>query len=80
MQNSRADKNLRRYVNTRKDVSEKLDKLKFNPFREIGAHPLKGDLKGKWSCWLGFKIRMIYRIDVEKKLIIVELVWGHNIY
>ena len=80
MENSRAEKNLRSYVNSRNDVKEKLDRLRFNPFREVGAHPLKGKLKGKWSCWLGSNIRLIYRIDVENKLIVVELVGNHKIY
>ena len=80
MQNSKADKNLRKYINSRSDVVEKLDRLRFNPFQEVGAHPLKGKLKGKWSCWLGSNIRMIYRIDVEEKLIIVESVGNHKVY
>jgi len=37
-------------------------------------------LKGKWSCWLGLKIRMIYEIDDLNKLIIVEAIGTHKIY
>jgi len=48
-------------------IKEKLDKLKIDPRRNLGAHPLHGRLEGKWSCWLGSNIRMIYSInDIEK--------------
>ena len=78
--NSRAEKNLREAIQNRNDVKDKLDRLKNNPRTEAGAHPLHGKLKGKWACWLGSDIRMIYSIDDEKKQIIIEAVGSHKIY
>jgi len=78
--NNRAEKDLHGLVEIRNDVKGKLDKLKAQPRREAGAHPLHGRLKGKWACWLGSDIRMIYSIDDEKKLIIIEAVGSHKVY
>ena len=64
----------------RGDSIPKLERLKTNPRAELGAHPLHGRLSGKWSCWLGDNIRMIYSIDDTRKLIIVESVGSHKIY
>lgn len=68
------------YLELRGDVRDKLKRLSINPFRECGAHLLGGKLKGKWSCWLGSNVRMIYSIDIERKLIIVWLIGNHKIY
>jgi hypothetical protein len=52
--NRKTEKRLREYISSRQDIKEKLDKLKVDPRREIGAHPLHGRLEGKWSCWKKF--------------------------
>jgi len=78
--NSQAEKRLRELVNKRNDVKDKLSRLKSDPRRVAGAHPLHGRLKGKWSCWLGGDVRMIYLIDDTKKQIIIEAVGSHKIY
>ena len=57
--NKRVERKLKEYLESRKDVLEKLERLTNNPRKECGAHPLKGKLKGKWSCWLGSNIRLI---------------------
>ena len=62
------------------NISEKLELLKQNPRGALGAHKLKGKLKGKWSCWFGRNIRMIYEIDEENKEIIIVAVGSHKIY
>ena len=59
---------------------QKLDRLKINPRKECGAHPLHGKLKGKWACWLGLNVRMTYIIDDVKRIIWVEDVGTHKIY
>jgi mRNA-degrading endonuclease YafQ of YafQ-DinJ toxin-antitoxin module len=41
---------------------------------------LKGKLEGKWSCWFGGDIRMVYEIDDESKEVIVVAVGTHKIY
>ncbi|MFH1801911.1 MAG: type II toxin-antitoxin system mRNA interferase toxin, RelE/StbE family [archaeon] len=78
--NSRAEKRLQNYMRVRSDVREKLDRLRQNPKKELGAHPLHGKLAGKWGCWLGSNIRIIYKIDDLNKIIFIEAVGSHKIY
>jgi len=78
--NSKTEKKLQEYISSRDDIKEKLDKLKLEPRKANGAHPLHGKLEGKWSCWLGGNIRMIYIIDDEEKRIIIMAVGSHKIY
>lgn len=78
--NSKTEKRLLEFIKIRKDISEKLNRLKIDPRMELDAHPLHGRLSGKWSCWLGSNIRMIYSIDDLSKRIIVEAIGSHKIY
>ena len=78
--NKNVKKKIENYLIMRKGIKEKLQRLKENPSREIGAHPLHGKLIGKWACWLGSNIRMIYKIDDVQKEIIIEAIGSHNIY
>ena len=78
--NSKTEKRLNEYINSRKDIKNKLDKLKENPRKANGAHPLHGRLTGKWACWLGSNIRLIYRIDTNDRRIIIEAAGTHKIY
>ena len=61
--NSKTEKRLLEYIKLRRDIKKKLDALKIEPRRSNGAHPLHGRLFGKWACWLGSNIRMIYSIN-----------------
>ncbi len=78
--NSKTEKRLQQYLSLRKDIKDKLNRLRQNPYREIGAHLLQGRLKGKWACWLGSDIRAIYVIDSKNNRIIIEAVGTHKIY
>ena len=78
--NSKAEKRLGEYLSLRQDINEKLDKLKIEPRRANGAHPLHGKLSGKWGCWLGSNIRIIYSIDDKNKRVIIEAVGSHKVY
>ncbi|MEK6984067.1 MAG: type II toxin-antitoxin system mRNA interferase toxin, RelE/StbE family [Nanoarchaeota archaeon] len=78
--NNRTEKRLKGYMKERRDILKKLQRLKQSPRMEIGAHSLHGKLNGKWSCWLGSNIRMIYSIDDNNKRIIVEAIGTHQIY
>ncbi len=78
--NSKAEKILEKYLKERSDIKNKLVRLEQNPRKENGAHPLCGKLSGKWSCWLGSNIRMIYSIDDTKKIIYILNVGTHKIY
>lgn len=78
--NSKTEKRLQNCLHEKKGIKAKLERLKFNPRNEIGAHPLHGRLRGKWSYWLGNNIRMIYNIDDVSHKIIVEAIGSHKIY
>ena len=78
--NKKVERKLKEYIILRSDIADKLDRLKLNPRKEVGAHPLHGRLAGKWACWLGSNIRLAYSIDEENKLIILEALGTHKIY
>ena len=66
----KAEKQFYDILNSGKGISFKLEKLMQNPRKELDAHKLKGKLQGKWSCSLGYDIRMIYEIDDKNKEIV----------
>ena len=78
--NKKTEKRLDNYIKSRKDIKGKLQKLQLDPRRILGAHPLHGRLAGKWGCWLGYNIRIIYSIDDQGKNVIIEAVGTHKIY
>jgi len=78
--NSKTEKRMNEYILSRQDIKEKIDKLIINPRKANGAHPLHGRLMGKWSCWLGSNIRMIYSIEDKNQKIIIEAIGTHQIY
>lgn len=78
--NSKTEKRLQEYISFRNDISEKLDRLKIEPRRANGAHNLHGKLEGKWACWLGSNIRLIYIIDDANRKIIILAVGSHKVY
>jgi len=67
-------------ITSRIDIIGKLQKLKEDPRQNTSAHPLHGKLTGKWSCWLGSNLRMVYTINDSNKIIEVESVGSHKIY
>lgn len=76
----RAEKQFYDVLNSREGIAEKLEKLKLDPRHELDAHKLRGKLDGKWSCSLGYDIRMVYEIDDQNKEIVVVAVGSHKIY
>ena len=76
----KTEKRLQYLIASRLDIKEKLNRLKIDPRKELDAHKLHGRLVGKWSCWLGSNIRVIYTIDDGVKRIIIEAVGSHNLY
>jgi len=74
----KAEKQFYEILNSRVDISNKLEKLRNNPRKELDAHKLKGKLEGKWSCSLGYDIRMVYEIEDDSKEIIVVAVGSHK--
>lgn len=78
--NSKTEKRLQKYLAMRQDIREKLKRLKQEPRRANDAHQLHGRLAGKWSCWLGSNIRIIYSVDDANRKVIIEAVGSHAIY
>jgi len=78
--NRRVKKELESYISLRSGIKDKIRRLKENPRRESGAHSLGGKLKGKWACWLGSNIRMVYKIYDSEKMILIEAVGSHKVY
>jgi len=78
--NNKTEKILRKYISLKLNIKNKLDLLKLNPRKYNGAHPLHGRLKGKWACWLGSNIRLIYNINDNEKIIIIQAIGTHKIY
>lgn len=78
--NKKVEKKIKDYISIRKDMIHKLKMLKENPRRHCGAHPLHGELKGRWACWFGSNVRMIYSIDDKEKIIWIDDVGTHKIY
>ena len=78
--NTKTEKRLEEYVSFKEDIKEKLERLKIEPRRANGAHSLHGKLIGKWSCWLGSNIHLIYFIDEQKKRVTIYAVGSHKIY
>ena len=76
----RAEKQYYAILYSREGIPAKLEKLKDNPYKALDAHKLKGQLQGLWSCSLGGDIRMVYRIDDERKEIVVYAVGSHKVY
>ena len=78
--NKKVKNKLEDYIKQRNNIKERLDSLREDPRRNCGAHPLRGNLKGKWACWFGSNIRAIYIIDDPDKIIIIIDVGTHKIY
>ncbi|MEK6888517.1 MAG: type II toxin-antitoxin system mRNA interferase toxin, RelE/StbE family [Nanoarchaeota archaeon] len=78
--NKKTEKMLNEYINLRDDVKDKLDRLKIEPRRANGAHPLHGELDGKWACWIGSNIRLLYIIKEDKKEIVILAIGSHKVY
>lgn len=76
----KAERQYYEVLTTRPAISVKLEQLKAAPRNALYAHKLKGKLGGKWSCYLGWDIRIIYEIDDEKREIIVVAAGSHKIY
>jgi len=78
--NKKTEKKINEYKERRNDIYRKLEALQENPREANAAHPLKGRLAGKWACWLGSNIRIVYFINEENKWIEIENIGTHKIY
>ncbi len=76
--NKRAEKQFQYYLKIRQSIQEALNRLKEDPRNACGAHKLHGHLEGRWSCWLGSNISMVYWIDDDNQTLVVVTVGTHK--
>ena len=74
----KAEKQFYEVLNSRHGIPEKLEKLRNDPRRELDAHKLRGKLEGKWSCSLGYDLRLVYEIDDKNQEIVVVAAGSHK--
>ena len=74
----KAEKQFHEVLETREGIKNKLEILKNDPRKQFNAHKLKGKLEGKWSCYLGSDIRLVYEIDDENREIVVVAAGTHK--
>ena len=61
-----------------KNVNNLIELLKTNPFQTPPPYEVSlGDLKGLYSRRINIQHRLVYKIDEEKKLIIIVSMWSH---
>ena len=60
--NSKTEKLLRKHIESQNNIKNKLNRLKENPKKAIGAYPLHGKLKGKWAlAWFKHKSNLYHK-------------------
>ena len=74
----KAEKQFYEVLSSRESIRTKLEMLRNDPRGHFNAHKLKGKLEGKWSCYLGYDIRIVYEIDDENKEIVVVAAGSHK--
>ena len=74
----KAEKQFYEVLNSRGSIKAKLEKLKEDPRGQFNAHKLKGKLEGKWACYLGYDIRLVYEIDDANQEIVVVAAGSHK--
>lgn len=72
------DKKLLKQAGLDKKTKSLLSVLSENPFTNPPPYEkLIGDLKGYYSRRINIQHRLVYRIDIEKQLVIVHSMWCH---
>ena len=74
----KAEKQFYEILNSREIIKIKLEMLRKDPRGQFNAHKLKGKLDGKWACYLGYDIRLVYEIDDTNQEIVVVAAGSHK--
>ena len=74
----KAEKQFYEILISRESIKTKLEMLRNDPRGQINAHKLKGKLEGKWACYLGYDIRLVYEIDDKNMEIVVVAAGSHK--
>lgn len=68
-----AERRLKRFdKEVQKRFASKIRKIKENPM--IFGKPLRNVLSGYWEAYFEHKFRIIYSIDISRKIIIIEAI------
>ena len=61
-----------------KKAKSLIDLIRGNPFISPPTfEKLKGDLSGAYSRRINIKHRLVYRVDEDKKTVIIIMMWTH---
>ena len=62
----------------KKKADELIGILRQDPFKTPPAYKtLEGDLKGQYSRRLNRKHRLVYSVDKDKKVVVINSMWSH---
>ncbi|KKS13089.1 hypothetical protein A2617_01645 [Candidatus Daviesbacteria bacterium RIFOXYD1_FULL_41_10] len=74
-------KQIKKLTPEEKSLLSKFEKkFRQNPFSpDLKTHKLSGKLKNYWACSINYKIMVIFELQMNNKIILVNI-GGHNIY
>ena len=77
--NAEKDKKLLKQAGLEEKAKKLLDILREDPFQNPPSYEkLVGDLKGYYSRRINFQNRLVYKVDLEAKVVEVRAMWTHD--
>lgn len=76
--NAEKDKKLLKQAGLEEKAKKLLDILREDPFQNPPSYEkLVGDLKGYYSRRINFQNRLVYKVDLEDKIVEARAMWTH---
>jgi toxin YoeB len=76
--NAEKDKKLLKQAGLEEKAKKLLDILREDPFQNPPSYEkLVGDLKGYYSRRINLQHRLVYKVDLEDKIVEVRAMWTH---
>jgi toxin YoeB len=76
--NAEKDKKLLKQAGLEEKAKKLLDILREDPFQNPPSYEkLVGDLKGYYSRRINLQHRLVYKVDLEEKIVEVRAMWTH---
>lgn len=76
--NAEKDKKLFKQAGLEEKAKKLLDILREDPFQNPPSYEkLVGDLKGYYSRRINLQHRLVYKVDLEEKIVEVRAMWTH---
>ena len=77
--NAEKDKRLLKKAGLEDKTKQLLDILRIDPFQNPPSYEkLVGDLKGFYSRRINLQHRLVYKVDLEAKVVEVRAMWTHD--